>query len=105
MMIRFLRDEMTLKATLLVWEPMVTFNGFVSWVTSFHEKFRPLMTSTDNDVFFSIIINLHCGTNSLSIKHVNASKLRSVWASIITSLLHLIMININKHRVGSKNRL
>jgi hypothetical protein len=32
MMIGFLEDEMTLKTTLLVWEPMVTSNGLVSCV-------------------------------------------------------------------------
>jgi len=31
---------MTLKTILLVWEPMVTSNGLVSWATGFDEKFR-----------------------------------------------------------------
>ncbi len=53
MMTRFLGDEMTLKTTLLVWEPMVTSNGLVSCVTSLDERFQPSMTSigsSDNKV-------------------------------------------------------
>jgi hypothetical protein len=46
MMTRFLGDEMTLKTTLLVWEPIVTFNGLVSCVVGPNERFQPLMTST-----------------------------------------------------------
>ncbi len=38
MMTRFLGDEMTLKTTLLMWEPMVTSNGLVSWVTNLDER-------------------------------------------------------------------
>jgi len=38
MMTRFLEDEMTLKTTLLVWEPMVTFNGLVLCVISHDER-------------------------------------------------------------------
>jgi len=60
MMTRFLRDEMTLKTTLLVWEPMVTSNGLVSWVTNSDERLRPSMTSTNTSVFFSTKINLYC---------------------------------------------
>jgi len=39
MMTKFLGDEMTLKITFLMWEPMVTFNGLVSWVTGPDERF------------------------------------------------------------------
>jgi hypothetical protein len=39
MMTRFLGDEMTWKTTLLVWEPMVTSNGLVSWVIGFDKGF------------------------------------------------------------------
>jgi hypothetical protein len=63
---------MTLKTTLLVWEPMVTSNGLVSQVISFHEKIQPLMTSIDIGVLFSSKTNLYCCTNSLFIKHVDA---------------------------------
>jgi hypothetical protein len=48
---------MTLKTTLLVWEPMVTFNGLVSCVISHDERFRPSMTSTGTSVFFSTRTN------------------------------------------------
>ncbi len=53
MMTRFLGDEMTLKITLLVWEPMVTFNGLVSCVINIDERFQPSMTSTGIGVLFS----------------------------------------------------
>jgi hypothetical protein len=39
MMIGFIIDEMTLKRTLLMWEPMVTFNGLVSCVIDLDERF------------------------------------------------------------------
>jgi hypothetical protein len=38
-------------------------------------------------------------------KHVGAPKSRSVWASIIMGLLHLIMIGAKKHGAGFKNSL
>jgi hypothetical protein len=78
MMTRFLGYEMTLKTTLLVWEPMVTFYGLVSWVIGLNEKLRPLMTSNNIGVFFSTKTNLYCYTNSFSIKHVDALKSRNV---------------------------
>jgi hypothetical protein len=65
---------MTLKTTLLVWEPMVTFNGLFSWVIGFNEKLQPSMTSIDISVFFSTKTNLYYHINSLSIKHVDAPK-------------------------------
>jgi len=72
MMTRFFRNEMTLKTTLLVWEPMVTYNGLVSWVTSLEERLWPLMNLTSIGVFFSTIANLYCHTIFLSMKHVDA---------------------------------
>jgi hypothetical protein len=36
-------------------------------------------------------------------KHVDALKSTSVWASIVTTILHLTMIGIKKHGVGSKD--
>jgi hypothetical protein len=71
MMTRFLRDEMTLKTTLLVWEPMVTSNGLISWVIGRDERLQSSMTSNGNNVCFSTKINLYCHTNFLSIKHVD----------------------------------
>ncbi len=38
-------------------------------------------------------------------KHVDALKSTSVWASIVASVLHLTMIGTRKHGVGSKDRL
>ncbi len=105
MIIKFIRDEITLKTTLLVWEPMVTSNGLVSSMIVPKVKFRPSMTSTNIGVLFSTRVNLYCHTNSLIIKHADALKSISVWASIITSLLHFTMIGMKKHGVRSKNRL
>ncbi len=105
MMTRFFKDEMTLKTTLLVWEPMVIFNGLVSCVINRNERFQPSMTLTDTGVLFSTITNFYCCTTSLSIKNANALKSISVWVSIVTNLLHLIMIGIKKHGVRSKDRL
>jgi hypothetical protein len=69
---------MTLKITLMVWEPMVTSNGLVPWVIGLDEKLQPSMTSTNINVFFSIRTNLYCHTSSLSIKHVGAPESRNV---------------------------
>jgi hypothetical protein len=78
MITRCIGDEMTLKTTLLVWEPMVTSNGLVSWVIGHNKKLQPSMTSTRIGVLFSTIVNLYCCTSSLSIKHVYVPKSRSV---------------------------
>jgi hypothetical protein len=63
------------------------------------------MTSIGIGVFFSNKANLYCQSNSLSIKHVDALQSKSVWAFIITSLLHLTMICTKKYGVGSKDKL
>jgi len=55
--------------------------------------------------FFPIKTNLYCHTSSLSIKHVNVLESRNVWVSIITSLLHLIMIGTKKHGARLENML
>jgi hypothetical protein len=83
---------------------MVTCNGLVSCVIGPNERLRPSMTSTGIGVFFKTRANLYCHTSSLSIKHVDAPKLRSVWASIVTSLLHLTMIGTKKIMLGLKIR-
>jgi hypothetical protein len=101
-MTRFLGDEMTLKTTLLVWEPIVTSNGLVSCVTNLDERFKPSMTSISTSVLFSTRTNLYCHTNFLSIKHDDVLKSRSVWGSIVTSLLHLMMISTKKMVLGLK---
>jgi hypothetical protein len=77
----------------------------VSCVIGLDEKLQPSMTSTDISMFFSIWANLYCRTDYLSMKHIDVPKSRSVWASIIISLLHLTMIGTKKHGVGSKYRL
>ncbi len=56
-------------------------------------------------MFFFTRANLYCHISSLIMKHGDAPKLRSVWAFIVTSLLHLIMISTNKHGVVFENKL
>jgi hypothetical protein len=63
------------------------------------------MTPTDIDMFFSTKAKLYYRTSSLSIKHVDAPKSRSVRASIITSLRHLTMIGTKKYGDGSEDKL
>jgi hypothetical protein len=60
MMTWFLKDEMTLNTTLLVWKPMVTSNAFISCVIGIDKRLRLLMISTDINVFFFTRTNLYC---------------------------------------------
>ncbi len=105
MMTIFLINEMTLKTTLLMWKPMVTFNALVSCAIGPNDKLWPSMTLIKTNVFFSTKANLYCCTNFLLMKHVDVLELRCVWASIVISLSHLTMIGTNKHVAGFENRL
>ncbi len=105
MITRFFGDEMTLKTTLLMCEPMVTFDALVSCVIGPDERFWPSTTSTGTSVPFSTRTNLYCCTNSLSIKRAYALKSRNAWASIVTSLLHLTMIGTNNHGARFEDKL
>ncbi len=105
MMIRFFGDEMTLKITLLVCNPMVIFNALVSCVISSKERLWPLITSIVSSMVFFTKGSLSCHTNSLSMKHVNASKSSNVSIFVVMDLLHLIAIDNKKQGVGSKDRL
>ncbi len=60
------------------------------------------MTSTVTGVIFFTKANLYCYTNFLSMKHANVLESRSVGASIIVGLLHLILIDIKKNGGGPK---
>ncbi len=84
---------------------MATFNALVSCVTSPNERFRPSMTSTRTSVFFFTKANLYCYTNFLLMKHADALEPKSVWASIIMGLLHLIVISTKKHSAEFENNL
>jgi hypothetical protein len=53
MMIGFVRNEMTLKTTLLLYDPIVIDNALVSCVTSLEKRFQPLITLTIVGVIFS----------------------------------------------------
>jgi len=52
MMIGFVRNEMTLKITLLLCDSIVTINPLVSCVTSLEKRFQPLIALTIIGVFF-----------------------------------------------------
>ncbi len=104
-MIVFFENEMTLKTTFLVWEPMVTSSGIISCVINHNEKLRPSMNSTGIGVLFSTRASFYCHISSLSIKHVDVLESRSAQSSIITSLIHLIMIGIKEYGVGFEDRL
>ncbi len=77
-MIRFVGDEMTLKTTLLLCNPIVTVNALVSCVMDPEERFQPSVTSTTISVTFSTNAKLCCFTNSLSMKHADALESISV---------------------------
>jgi hypothetical protein len=100
MMIEFVKDEITLKTTLLVCNPMIIFNALVSCVVSFEKK--PLITM--NIVFFTRV-SLNYRTNFLSMKHLDAPKSSNVLTFIIVDLLHLIVINKEKQSLEFKYKL
>jgi hypothetical protein len=77
----------------------------VSCVIGLDERFRPSMTSTNIGLLFSTRVDLYCHTSFLSIKHADVLESKSVWTSIIISLLHLTMISTKKHGVGSENKM
>jgi hypothetical protein len=99
------RFESVLSIPLLIYFIELTSNDLVSCVISLDERFRPLMTSIGSSVFISTRANLYCHINFLSIKHVDVLKSKNVWASIVTSLLHLMMIGTKKHGARSEDRL
>jgi hypothetical protein len=74
MMIGFVGNEMTLKTTLLLCDPIITVNALVSCVTGLEERFWPLIILTAIGVIFSTNAKLCCCTNTLSMKHANAPK-------------------------------
>jgi hypothetical protein len=78
MMIGFVGDEMTLKTTLLLFDPIITINVLVSWVIGLEKRFRPSITWTTTDVAFSTNVKLCCCTNPLSMKHVDALESKNV---------------------------
>jgi len=80
---------------------MVTSNALVSCVIGLDEKLQSSITSTSINVFFSTKVNLYYHSSSLSMKHVDVLESRSAWVSIVTSLLHFIMIGTKKYGVRS----
>jgi hypothetical protein len=104
-MIGFVGDEMTLKITLIVCNPMVIYNALVTYVISSKERLWPLITSIATSMVFFTKGNLSCCTNSLSMKHVNASKSSNASIFVVMDLLHFIAIDNKKQDVGSKYRL
>jgi len=96
MMIGFVQDEMTLKTTLLLCDPIIIVNAMVSCIIGLEERFQPLITLTVAYVLFSTNTKLCCWTNPLSMKHANALELINVWVYMIVDLPPLIMMGNNK---------
>jgi hypothetical protein len=103
MMIRFVKDEMTLKTTLLLCDPIVTINVLVSCIIGPEERFRPSITLTAIGVVFST--KLCCRTNYLSMKHANAPKSKIIWVHAIMDLPFLIVMGNKQENVRSKNKV
>jgi hypothetical protein len=104
MMIRFVRNEMKLKTTLLLCDPIIIVNVLVSHVIGFEQRFQPSIISIATSVAFSTNAKLCCCTNSLSLKHVDAPESRSVWVHTIVDLTPLIVMGNKKQDVGFKNK-
>jgi hypothetical protein len=105
MTIRFVGDEMTLKATLFVCVLIVISKTLVSCVTCLEERLWPSMTSMGTSVlFFMKIILCHC-ISSMSVKHVDTPESNNALVSIIMGLLYLIVISNKKQSVRSKSKL
>jgi hypothetical protein len=91
-------NEMMLKTTLLLCDPIVTINTLVSCITGLEERFRPSIISTATNVVFSTNTKLCYRANLLSMKLVDALGLRSAWVRIVVDLPPLIMM-------GKKNKV
>lgn len=103
MIIDFVRDEMTLKTTLLVCNLMIISNALVSCVVSFEKK--PLITSTTTNTIFFMKVCLNYRTNFLSMKHLKAPKSNNILVFIVVDLLHLIVINKKNKMLNLNNKL
>jgi hypothetical protein len=105
MMIGFVQDEMTLKTTLLLCDPIIIVNALVSCIIGLEERFRPLITLTTTCVIFFTNTKLCCWTNPLLMKHANALKLRNAWVYMIVDLPPLIMMGNKKKGVGYRDKV
>ncbi len=104
MMIGFVEDEMTLKTTLLLSDPIVIVNTLVSCVTSLEERFQPSFILITIGVTFSTNAKLCCHTNSLLMKHANAPKSINAWVCTIVDLPPFIMMGNKKKVLVLKTR-
>jgi hypothetical protein len=104
-MIGFIEDEMTLKTTLLLCDPIITINAFVSCITSLEERFQPMIISTATGVAFSTNVKLCCRTNPLSMKYADALQSRSVWVCTTMDSPPLIMMGNKKQGFGFKDKV
>ncbi len=105
MMIKFIKDKMTLKTFFLLYDPIITINVLVSCVTSPEKRFRPSIILTTTSVTFSTNAKLCHHTNSLSMKHVNALESKNVWVHTIMDLPPLIVMGNRKQGVGYKDKV
>jgi hypothetical protein len=105
MMIGFVENEMTLKTTLLLCDPIIIINALVSCITSPEERFQPMLISTTIGVAFSTNVKLCCCTNLLSMKYADAPESKSVWVCTTMDLPPLIMMGNKKQGVGFKDKV
>jgi hypothetical protein len=105
MMIQFVEDEMILKITMLLCDPIVIVNGLVSCIISLEKRFRPLITLTSIGVAFFTNTKLCCHTNSLLMKHVNTLESKIVWVHTIMDLPPLIVMGNKKQGVSFEDKV
>jgi hypothetical protein len=105
MMIGFVKDEMTLRTTLLLSDPIVTINALVSCVIGLEERFQPSVTSTTIGIVFSTNAKLCYRINSLSMKHANTPESKNAWVYIIVDLPPLIVMGNKNQGAGSKDKV
>jgi len=105
MMIRFVRNEMTLKTTLLLYDLIITINTLGSCVTTHEERLWTSIILTATSITFSTNTKLCYHTNFLLMKHVDAPESKNAWVCIVMDLPPLIVMGNEKQVVGPKDKV
>jgi hypothetical protein len=105
MMIRFVKDEMTLKITFLLCDLIVIVNVLGSCAIAFEKRCQPSIILTTACVAFSTNAKLRCRTNFLSLKHANVFESRSAWVHIVVDLPPLIVMGNKNQGVGFEDKV
>jgi hypothetical protein len=101
MMIGFVKNEMTLKTTLLLCDRIITVIALVSCITGPKKSYDHHLIATS--VAFSTNIKLCSNTNSFLMKHIDALESKSAWVHTIMDLPPLIMMG-NKKQIADSER-